>query len=472
MFRSHVGLAALLSLLIPAMALVARAADAPTATGEGEPAVAKSPLRVLYAGKPGSDRESNFVAFLTERFATVKTGDYEKFVPEDAEEIDVVIFDWPSIYPRDEQGKIDWKDETMHQPKPPAIDGKFSRPAILIGGAGGGLSHQLHTAINWKCLCLENEAHDVKTDHEIFQGPAPVAIAFERREKPSDYFLAPGSESLGETMDVWKVQVKSFPEIDPGLVSSRENFTETEGAEVISGGINGKGPTSIAIGRHGNFLLWGFSAQPTDMTESGRNAFANAVCYIDKFDGQTAGAVKSTYGGRDSWLESIYYLRSLNDAYIAKMAEKMESMQDNPAVTEALKTTDGDPVAYCRNMMEPFVKETLGKVPQPIRDECGDDTEKLIRYYRDNLEYLRRNDAGAFVVDADVQELGVSNRSPKLLETCVEMLEKGDRAELAERILVRYADQQSGGAATAREWFDAQREKIRFDENLGKFVSK
>jgi hypothetical protein len=473
MFRKQVALAVMFGFLVQAMASVAQGADATSATVEGKLAVAKSPLRVLYAGKPGSDREANFVAFLTERFATVKTGDYEKFVPEDSEEIDVVIFDWPSIYPRDEQGKIDWKDETMHQPKPPAIDGKFSRPAILIGGAGGGLSHQLHTAINWKCLCLENEAHDVKTDHEIFQGPAPVAIAFERRVKPYDYFLSPGSESLSETMDVWKVKDKSFPEIDPGLVSSRENFTETEGAEVISGGINGKGPTSVAIGRHGNFLLWGFSAQPSEMTESGRNAFANAICYIDKFDGQTAGPVKATYGGRDSWLESIYYLRSLNDAYVAKMAEKItESMRDNPAPKEVLEKMGDDPAAYFRNMMEPFVKQTLAKVPQPIRDECGDDPEKLIRYYRDNLEYLRRDDAGAFVVDADVQELRVSNRSPKLLETCVEMLEKRDRAELAERILARYADQQSGGAAAWREWLDAQREKIRFDENLGKFVPK
>lgn len=473
MFRIHVGLAALLGLLVTTLALVARAADAPTTAGEGGPEVVKSPLRVLYAGKPESDREADFVAFLTERFATVKTGDYEKFVPEDAEEFDVVIFDWPSIYPRDEQGKIDWKDETMHQPKPPAIDGKFARPAILIGGAGGGLSHQLHTAINWKCLCLENEAHDVKTDHEIFQGPAPVAIAFEIREKPSDYFLSPGSESLGETMEVWKVQEKSFPEIDPGLVSSRENFTETEGAEVISGGINGKGPTSVAIGRHGNFLLWGFSAQPSEMTESGRNAFANAICYIDKFDGQSAGPVKTTYGGRDSWLESIYYLRSLNDAYVTKMAEKIaESMRDNPAPKEVLEKIGDDPAAYFRNMMEPFVKQTLAKVPQPIRNECGDDPEKLIRYYRDNLEYLRNDGSGAFVVDDDARELGISNRSPKLLETCVEMLEKGDRAELAERMLNRYAGQQEQDAAKWREWVDANRDTIRFDDGAGKFLAE
>lgn len=473
MFRKQVAVATLFGVLILKLASAVQAADVPSVTVEENPVLAQLPLRVLYAGKPGSDREADFVAFLKGRFATVKTGDYEKFTPEDAEEIDVVIFDWPSIYPRDEQGKIDWNDEGMRQPKPPAIDGKFSRPAILIGGAGGGLSHQLHTAINWKCLCLENEAHDVQTDHEIFQGPTPVSIAFERREKPADYFLAPGSETLGETMEVWKVQEKSFPEIDPGLVSSRENFTETEGAEVISGGINGKGPTSVAIGRHGNFLLWGFSAQPTEMTESARNAFTNAICYIDKFDGQTAGAVTSTYGGRDSWLESIYYLRSINDAYVAKMAEKVtESMKENPAPKEALEMIGDDPKAFIRKMMEAYAKETLGKVPQLVRDECGDDPEKLIQYYRDNLEYLRRDEAGAFLVDDDVQKLGVSNRSPKLLETCVEMLEKGDRVELAERTLARYAGQQAEGAKAWREWLEDKGDKIRFDENLGKFVLK
>ena len=42
----------------------------------------------------------------------------------------------------------------------------------------------------------------------------------------------------------------------------------------------------VAIARHGNFFLWGFSAQPSDMTLEAQKCFLNAVCYIKKFDGQ------------------------------------------------------------------------------------------------------------------------------------------------------------------------------------------
>ena len=467
MFTKRIGLAALVGLLISALSFV----DVQAASTAGEkPAAEKSPLRVLYAGKPGSEREADFAKFLGARFETVKTGNYETFTPADAEDFDVVIFDWPSIYPRDENGKVDFKNNDLKQPKPPEIDGKFSRPTILIGGAGGGLAQKLNTAINWKCLCMENEAHDVNTEHEIFQGPAPVAITFEQRKKPHDYFLSPDAKSLDETIEVWKVQEKTFPEVDPGLVASRENFTNTKGAEVISGGINGKGPTSVAIGRHGNFLLWGFSGQPSEMTESGRNAFANAVCYIAKFDGQTAGPVTTTYGGRDSWLESICFLRATEEVYIDEltriMAERMEKMG---APQEMLDQIGDDPAAYFRKMMEPHVKQTLERVPQPVRDKCGDDPENLIQYYRDNLEYLRSNGEGAFVVDEEVRELGVSNRSPELLETCVVMLEKGDRPELAQELLTRYTEQPLQGAAAWRKWVDANREKVMFNESVGKF---
>src|SRR4051812_1070198 len=63
-------------------------------------------LKVLYAGNPGSDRERNFNTFLEGHFAKVATTNYEKFQEKDAKDHDVVILDWTSIYPRDENGEI------------------------------------------------------------------------------------------------------------------------------------------------------------------------------------------------------------------------------------------------------------------------------------------------------------------------------------------------------------------------------
>ena len=42
----------------------------------------------------------------------------------------------------------------------------------------------------------------------------------------------------------------------------------------------------MAIGRHGNFLHWGFAALSDDMTDEARDVFANAVVYIAGFAGR------------------------------------------------------------------------------------------------------------------------------------------------------------------------------------------
>ena len=119
--------------------------------GEEQQAAKPGELRVLYAGNPTSDRAADFEKLLAKHFAKVKVADYSKFKPADADEFDVVIFDWTSIYPRDAEGNIDWKNQTaMAMPPAPPLTRDFDRPAILIGGAGGSICNRMAIAINWK----------------------------------------------------------------------------------------------------------------------------------------------------------------------------------------------------------------------------------------------------------------------------------------------------------------------------------
>lgn len=432
---------------------------------------AKIELDVLYAGNPGSQRTEDFEALLKRFFRGVEIANFETFKAEDAEPFDVVIFDWTSIFPRNEQGKITWQDGlNLSQPRPPQLDRNFSKPVVMIGAAAGSLSDQLRTAINWKCLCLENMAHDVDATHPIFKGPIAVELEFEQKEKPLDYYLAPGTDALGETLPVWKIQEKSFPDVDPGLVSSRENFVHTPDAEVISGGFNGKGPTSVAIGRHGNFLLWGFSGQPSDMTASARRVFVNAVCYIDQFDGKTPGPVVTTYGGRDNFVESIYFLRSITDEYIDRQVDHFNrGIQETPLRESQRQQIGNDPAAYFRKRCEPHAKRIRQKIPLEVRKNC-DDVEQLVSYYRDNVEYLRTDGKGGFVVDEDARQLGISNRDIALLDKCVGLLKSNEKTDLAQRVLERYTRQQMDTATDWRRWLDAHRDALRFDEPTGKFV--
>jgi len=81
-----------------------------------------SKLRILYAGRPGSDREKGFVTFLQEHFDTVRTGDLRTFQEADTRNVDVTLLDW------------DWNE--LNGPRP-RLSESFSRPVMTLGVPGG-----------------------------------------------------------------------------------------------------------------------------------------------------------------------------------------------------------------------------------------------------------------------------------------------------------------------------------------------
>ena len=257
--------------------------------------------------------------------------------------------------------------------------------------------------------------------HEVFQKPLKVDLQFEDHAVPASYRHYPGGDKLGETIKVWKVQTKKFPETDFGMVSDPYGFDDSPDAEIISAGLNGKGPKSVALGRHGNFFLWGFSASPTDMTPEARKCFVNSVCYIKKFDGQKP-FVRKTGSGRE-W--ALVY-----SGYIKQYAD-----QD-------------------------FIKTLF---PEDLRRRFGKDAEKFAAYYRENLEYLIPAQNG-FAVDEDVKALGLSNRRVELLDKCVALLENGKQADTALRILRRYTNANCPDAKHWRSWLLENRNRLFFSD--------
>ncbi|HVU86316.1 MAG TPA: hypothetical protein VHD36_03280, partial [Pirellulales bacterium] len=159
----------------------------------------------------------------------------------------------------------------------------FARPTILIGETGGRVGIQLKLKIDWLCLCLKDEAHHLATDHAIFRAPLVVDPRLTEVPTPIGYRELTTDESLGSTMRVWKVHTKTNPQV--GLVSSLYGFEDSPDAEVIARGISSKGPDTVALARHGNFLLWGFAGSPSVMTEDAQRVFVNAISYMKQFHG-------------------------------------------------------------------------------------------------------------------------------------------------------------------------------------------
>jgi hypothetical protein len=262
----------------------------------------------------------------------------------------------------------------------------------------------------------------VVPSHAVFQKPLKVDLRFEDHAVPSNYRHYPGGDKLGPTIKVWRVQTKKFPEIDPGMVSDPYGFGDSPDAEVISSGLNSKGPDSVALARHGNFFLWGFSASPSDMTPEGRKCFVNAACYIKRFDGRKP-LVRHSHQARQ-W--SLVY-----SGYLGQF------------------TADD---------------RLLGQLfPEDLRKRFGKDGGKYLAYYQENLEYLRPAQPG-FEVDEDVKSIGLSNRKVELLDRCVAMLEQGDRPELASRVLKRYTTHDFADAKGWRSWLEANRGRLFFTD--------
>ncbi len=79
-----------------------------------------------------------------------------------------------------------------------------------------------------------------------------------------------------------------------GTVARPWKPEEAPDAELLVAGYNtGKMSGAVAVGRHGNFLQWGFSAPPSQMTEAGWSLFLNCINYIVKFEGQRSERRKS-----------------------------------------------------------------------------------------------------------------------------------------------------------------------------------
>lgn len=131
----------------------------------------------------------------------------------------------------------------------------------------------------------------MEKDHAIFHTPYPVDLHAEVKPTPEQAlhyaYLIP--QGVPETISMWKVQTKGFSTdkgFRIGLVSRPWGYEDGIDAEYISGGVSQKSLDAVAIGRHGNFFHWGFSASPKYMTEQGKLVFINSIVYIAKFKGQ------------------------------------------------------------------------------------------------------------------------------------------------------------------------------------------
>ncbi len=107
-----------------------------------------SKLRVLYVGHPGSEREKDFVQFLGQHFATVKTADLsafagKPFADKDMEGFEVALLDYDGDGFKAPRARVVPRFPEDVSRVPRALEGFWlTRPLITVGVTGGLIASQ------------------------------------------------------------------------------------------------------------------------------------------------------------------------------------------------------------------------------------------------------------------------------------------------------------------------------------------
>lgn len=462
--------------------------------------IEKANLRILYVGG-ASDytdygsvsaelksesvraRTASFKSMLSEYFDSVTVVDGADYRPEISDSYDVTIIDGripeikPAIRESDSNGSI-----VKYVPAQLLPD-DFDRAVITIGSMGEIVGRAIGSKNDWYCLCLDADAHHMVLDHPIFNGPFETELTFEKKPTPEDAFHYKyfHEGDMPDSLMMWKVQTKGYKtdkDFAVGMVSRPWGYTDSPDAEYISSGVCAKTLDAVAIGRHGNFMTWGFAASPLYMTEEAKTVFANAVCYMAGFNGKKMIARKYNDGiATREYLKELLYLVS-DEAYEdrSRLVEKMNTTGEEmkkKALEKKKKGTEleEDEKYYLNFQPEKMVSrnEFLKRYQKEAYNMFGDDVEAYIKYYNENRNYFYGGEGSYnLFVDEDCKAWGIANNSPDLLEKAISSLEKGKETERALRILDRYTMCGFGNDAGAwRKWYDTYGDRIFFTEAGG-----
>ena len=440
------------------------------------------PLKILYVGYSPERPLPEKQIYMTKSDSVLKLvhqnrmNDWRNFLEKNFTTVRAVDV-------RDYSAKLsDSADVTIMDAGPVSLPAGFDRPMILMHAMAPLVGMPIGLKFDWYCQCLDADALNVRTDHAIFHTPNEVHLTLVQKTTPPSFYNGFQGATTPPVMPMWQVNTQGYVG-DPyliGMVAHGEGFDDSPDAESISGGVCMKNAEAVALGRQGNYFMWGFSGSPEYMTEEAGRVFVNTICYIKKFDHHAAIVKKVQVETRELIDEKIYRIdRALYDKAIVSRREgnmRLQRMQDS---LRALKASGKD-IGYSNEMflkmpmtnsVESFEDYIKGFAGAELFAKFGTNTALYHKYYRDNYEYFYPLDGYNLQLDADAQHLGLSNRKVAILEKCVGLLESGKDTARAIRVLRRYTMESFATAALWRHWLTENKRRLFYTESGGfKFV--
>lgn len=408
------------------------------------------------------------------------------YTPEMSANYDVTIFD--GIPPVMEKREIQYDESGKIKAYIPAryLPDSFDSPAITIGSVGETIGRRYGSKNDWYCLCLDACAHHMNMEHPIFKGPFKTDMTLSKQPTPEDAFHYQYyyEGTMPDSIMMWQVQTKGYKtdrNFEIGMVSRPWGYMDSPDSEYISSGVCAKTLDAVAIGRHGNFLTWGFVASPLYMTDEAKVIFANAVAYISQFKGTP---IARKYNDRIATRE---YLKELKDLATKKSYEERVKLNEefslsqkqnyDQAKTKQAKgeTLNEEDKYWLKNYKPEQVKkytyaDHLKRYQNGLYDVFGENENEYIKYYDENKDYFYGGEGSyKLTIDEDAKLWQIPNNDKRLLDKAISTLEKGEETERAKRILKRYTLCDFETPAEWRKWYDKYNNRMFFTESGGWF---
>jgi len=418
------------------------------------------------------ERAQEFYKFFKNYFTTVDLVYGEDYNESLTQKYDVVIFD---DVPRQLDGELtdmmkSWGKEIDY------LSDDYDKPTIFIGGLNGPVIESKQTKIDVLCNCLDSHAYYYDEEHPIFTMPYKVPMDTEMRPPNKGVYSYYTGNDLPEKMPMLRMQNVDAMDYPPGVVTL-PGFGDSPDAEAIASGPSIKMVEAVAIGRHGNFFQWGYRADPRHLTEAGKLALINSIHYIHRFKEQKP-FVKRKNSHRLEALDNVYKASDKGYTFRMKSAQKMHNNYNSAKVRElAGASIPFDKYLLKQDSKFPDRTYYLKSVPKKIVEKYVDDWNAYQKYYEDNLGYIGVSEVKEhkeygfkyqdFVIDEDLQDLGIANNDIQLLEKCITMLETNEQPEVAKKLLGKYTNETFSSAKEWRKWFKKNKEKLFFTETGG-----
>lgn len=211
-----------------------------------------------------------------------------------------------------------------------------------------------------------------------------------------------------------------------GWCTYPDGFDENPDIEIFCGGENDKTARAAACWRQGNLLHFGFEQSPAELNEAGQRLLLNAIAYISRFtEDRPIAVTPSVFSGE------VAYPRAYLDRRLGR---------------------DGD-VSEAAWLLSP-------KLFDQLKTRSADDIRK---WYAQHRPYLHPGSDLKLEVDEDALALAAPIDRVEFFEKVIAAIRKGDDAERATRLLVRYAPLGTDTVDWAR-WFAENRPYLFFSD--------